>query len=159
MNFGLEVAIVVVAVLFSGTAPVAQGTIQIGSHCYDPLQSARRATEYTSPMWDNPDSEREFYTDFCHRFALNSQDTCDSELGAFPRLYRTGSREASALAGAEEAATGCVWGPRPVTTMEVRLAVLAVLHTLMAMYQRRDTRTDLGALDWLCTACVLRYRL
>jgi hypothetical protein len=120
----MEVAIVVVSVMLSGTEPLHDGAIKIGEHCHDPLRSTRQITDYTDPIVaDHPGSERDFYENFCHDPRLANKDACESDLGRFPAVTGT------------TAATGrCQWGARAVTTMEVRLAVLVLGHALMALY-------------------------
>jgi hypothetical protein len=102
INFGLEVAIVVVSALFSGQGEV-QG-VTVGKYC----------------TWPDPlDPWADTFKMACGDLATEA--TCLSDAG---QMHDTD----------DEDAVVCVWEDRPWTVMETKLAVLAVIHLIMAYY-------------------------
>jgi hypothetical protein len=94
VNFGLEIAIVVVSVLFSGRAAIADGELKLGHNCLDPLGSdvdmratsggtAHNALPLFVDVLDSA-SAQEYYGDWCNDYTLRTEDKCVSPLGWFP---------------------------------------------------------------------------
>ena len=122
VNFGMEVAIVVISALFSGSGEIP-GDVAIGDHCADPLKSSSVESRTGAPdevgrlLGEYPN----FFSDMCGN--LLTKEDCD---GAAGKMYD--STDALADAGV------CVWGARPLSVMETKLVMLGFVHLLMALY-------------------------
>ena len=92
VNFGFEVSMVVMSVLFSGSAEVGDGAVLIGEHCFDPLRNAGNwsANEFTDPL-GGPGSERDFYTAVRTIAIVGTPDVCQACSADLCRRARFGS--------------------------------------------------------------------
>jgi hypothetical protein len=103
VNFGLEIAIVVVSVLFSGRAEILGGQLELGHHCFDPLGSDPQlraigggSARDALPLFvdvGNTASAQEYYQDWCNDYSLREKMECESPLGWFPPIEADGNDE------------------------------------------------------------------
>lgn len=123
VNFGMEVAIVVISALFSGSGEIP-GDVAVGEFCTDPHKfTSVDSRLLTAPAWAGEVLEEypNFFSDMCG--GLLTKEDCESTAGT---MYE------SANVATDPGL--CVWGARPLSVMETKLVLLGFAHLFMALY-------------------------